>query len=342
MKAFLFRPAHLVGFCLLATVQTSPAQTMNVADRIASAEDRAAAYKAQNDNLKETVASQSAAPRRLDQQVIDLQTQLLQLQQDSSGLQQALANSEAELLEARNRQASCAAETARLNQELTRQQAQARQDMADAQQAREALQSTLDEQSDASARLASCQAESEQMSATLKQVNAQLMSYAEDAREREQKDQSHQDGMAAMHAKHQEHMARMQQKHQQEMATMQAEYQQQLSALQQQTADNAGQNARLQAQLAHVAERSQTLQAAVSACESRALPASPGPRSDNPEVAALQEALARANAEIRDANQRLNKELTVERTLHARAEAEMENSYRARIKDLETRLKNCR
>ncbi len=102
MNSPAFGPACLAILVALFSSFAVQAEPLSVADRINQAESRATALKAQNQQLQQTVESQAAALRRLDQMTLEAQTKLQAERDRATSLKQALAETQLQLEQSRS------------------------------------------------------------------------------------------------------------------------------------------------------------------------------------------------------------------------------------------------
>lgn len=210
--------------CLFST---SVHAQSGAAARIEAAESRAVALEAQNAQLRDTVETQAAAIRRLDQQVEDLRTQLVEANQAAS------------------QQADTAAERARALEEAL-QSAQRREDELRAQIAADDSAERLARAQDQIRQLEAALIEAEEHQATIAARLAEAQQREAALRERLDSDRS-EEQLATARAELEQAAAR----HAEQLAAAQADVE------------------RTRAQLKHVLDRHQALQARMSSAVDR-------------------------------------------------------------------------
>ncbi len=343
-------PAIVAGLSALFLPDAALAADTTVADRINRAEARAAAYQAENNQLKTTVTTQAAALRRLDQQVLDLEQQLNEQfkrqQEEQTPARQQLSRSEeayqqelqaqrkateAELVSLRralqtSNQAGAQqhAELTELKSTVARQKSQ----LAHVMQRNQVLQANLS-QTAPLAEFASLQTEN----TALKQAQSQQNTLLEELKLRNQKllaalEQSPSSG--EVEALRREKLNLMQRQNSQ------------ADTLRRSLEEEQARHQALQDKYARALEAVRAAEANTAQIKSTAASAQTPQQPRGDDVRALEEALRQAKAVIRTNEQRLASEIEMERTLHARSEVELEQQFQLELERLQRQLKACR
>lgn len=323
-------PACLAGITVLFCATTTWAQAPVGAERIIAAETRAAALEAQNQQYKNTIATQTAALKRLDQE-ITLAHQELELQREKDT--QAGRVLQERIAELRSQAQDQARAMQALQQEANRlraEQAQAQAALSDAEDALLGAEQARGEQLQAMAE------SQEQTKADLQRTKQQL-AYVLERNQTLQQALSETTSSSEMNALQQAN---------EELNSQLAILQDRNGELQQALAARGEQgmadNTRLQSEYAALQQEYNAALDGIRSCEARLRnqdTASSG--TDNARVAELENAFERANREIRSLNESHQRELQTERAMAAGSEAALEAQYQQQIAQLQQALKTC-
>ena len=324
-------PACLAGITVLFCATTTWAQAPVGADRIIAAETRAAALQAQNQQYQNTIATQTAALKRLDQE-ISLAKQELELQREKNS--QATRVLQERITELRAQAQQQAEAMQALQQEANRlraEQAQAQAALSDAEDALVGAEQARGEQLQAMA------ASEQELQADLQRTKQQLAYVLERNQTLQQalSESTSSSDMAALQQSNEELRS--------QLAILQdrnGELQQALAAHSEQSMAS---NSQLQAEHSALQQEYNAALDGIRSCEARLRSSQDAAGSGTPsaQVAELESALERANREIRSLNESHQRELQTERAMAAGSEAALEAQYQQQIAQLQQALKTC-
>lgn len=326
-------PVYLAGITVLFCASTSWAQPPVGAERIIAAETRAAALEAENQQLRNTIETQTAALKRLDQE-ISLAKQEQELQREKGAqtnriLQERIAELQKQSDEQMRKIQALQQDASRVRAEQAA-TAAALKDAEDAlvgvEQTRGAeLQAAVAQRAEVEQQLnAENQRIKQQLAYVLERNEAlqQALSEATSSTELQTAKQANNDLKAQLSI----------------LQDRNSELQQALTA----RGDESG---RLQAEYAALQQEYNAALDGVRSCEARLRDASTVSNSastdDSQRIAELESALSRANREIRTLNESHQRELQTERAMAAGSEAAIEQQYTQQIAQLQQALKTC-
>ncbi len=328
-------PVYLAGITVLFCANASWAQAPVGAERIIAAETRAAALEAQNQQLKNTIETQTAALKRLDQEIsLAKQEQTLQRQKDAQAtriLQERISELQQQAEEqARTIQA--------LQLEANRMRAESAQASAALKDAEDALVNAEQARGEAlQAAVAQREAVEQQLGGENERVKQQL-AYVLERNETLQQALSEATSSGELQA-----MQRANEELRSQLSILQdrnSELQQALAARSEQDQAEAG---RVQAEYAALQQEYNAALDGIRSCEARLRDSASSHQASagDARVAELEGALNRANREIRSLNESHQRELQTERAMAAGSEAALEQQYTQQIAQLQQALKTC-
>ncbi len=325
-------PACLAGITVLFCATTTWAQAPVGAERIIAAETRVAALEAQNQQYKNTIATQTAALKRLDQEISLAQQELVLQREKDSQARRVLQERIAELRTQAQDQARAMQALQQEANRLRAEQAQAQAALSDAEDALVGAEQARGEQLQAAAE------NQQQLQADLQRTKQQL-AYVLERNQTLQQALSETTSSSEMNA-----LQQANQELNSQLAILQdrnGELQQALAARSEQGMAN---NSRLQTEYAALQQEYNAALDGIRSCEARLRSqqdAATSSDTGNARVAELENALARANSEIRSLNESHQRELQTERAMAAGSEAALEAQYQQQIAQLQQALKTC-